>query len=57
LAVIIVAIGKSYCEIDAVELQARALAMFDQNGGGPPTPAGRPKIARGTSATQTPHST
>ena len=38
LAVIIVAIGKSYCEIDAVELQARALAMFDTSASGLPMP-------------------
>ena len=57
LAVMIVTLGESCHEIDAVELQARALATFDQNGGDPPPPAGRPEIAPGTPAAQTPHST
>ena len=58
LAVIIVELGKSFHEIDAVELQARALAMFDtQIRGAPPPPAGCPDIGRGTLATQTQHRT
>ena len=40
LAVMIVTLGKSCHEIDAVELQARALAMFDQNGWGPASASG-----------------
>ena len=56
LAVMIVTLGESCHEIDAVELQARALAMFDnQIRGAPPPPAGCPDIGRGTPATQTPH--
>ena len=55
LAVMIVTLGKSCHEIDAVELQARALATFDQNGGDPPPPAGRAEIAPGN--TCSPNST
>ena len=54
LAVIIVALGKSCHEIDAVELRAKALAVFDsQNGGDPPPPAGYAEMARATPAAQT----
>ena len=56
LAVIIVALGKSCHEIEAVELQARALAMLDSQNG-PPSPAAYPEIARDTPAAQTGPST
>ena len=58
LAVIIVELGKSFHEIDAVELQTRALAMFDtQIRGAPAPPAGSPDVGCSTLATQTQHRT
>ena len=53
LAVIIVELGKSFHEIDAVELQARALAMFHTQIRGAPPPPASCDIWRGMPATPT----